>query len=83
MSGAESAKLASMVAGAVPVSFSRTLDSGTEIGTITINGTDTKLYSTDWTAMLPASIDADGGAGYIGTAPTKGQHQYYWSGGGT
>jgi len=77
MSGAESTKLASMVAGAVPVSFSRTLNSGTAIGTITINGTDTTLYSTDWTAMLPASADAAGGAGYIGTAPGQGQHQYY------
>lgn len=47
MTGAESEKLASMVAGAVPVSFSRSLNSGTTIGTITINGTDTTLYSTD------------------------------------
>ena len=47
MTGAESEKLASMVAGAVPVSFSRSLNSGTAIGTITINGTDTTLYSTD------------------------------------
>jgi len=46
MSAAQAAKLAGIAAGATAVSFSRSLSSGTKIGTITINGTATDLYST-------------------------------------
>ena len=44
---AEKTKLSGIAESADAVSFSRTLNSGTEIGTITINGTPTKLYSTN------------------------------------
>lgn len=47
MSADDKSKLDGIQAGADAVSFSRSLTSGTKIGTITINGTATDLYSTN------------------------------------
>jgi len=47
MSAADKAKLDGITESADAVSFSRSLSSGTKIGTITINGTATDLYSTN------------------------------------
>ena len=45
MSSADKAKLDGITASADTVSFSRSLTSGTKVGTITINGTGTDLYA--------------------------------------
>lgn len=50
---AQKNKLASITQGADSVSFTRTVTSGTKIGTITINGTGTDMYYAD-----PTSLDA-------------------------
>ena len=47
MSASDKGKLEGIQEGATAVSFSRNLTSGTKIGTITINGTATDLYSTN------------------------------------
>lgn len=57
MSKDDKAKLDSITASADAVSFSRSLTSGTKVGTITINGTGTDLYAptntdTHWTTGL-------------------------------
>lgn len=45
MSSSDKSKLDGIQAGADAVSFSRSLSSGTKIGTININGTDTNIYA--------------------------------------
>ena len=45
MSSSDKSKLNGIQAGADAVSFSRSLSSGTKIGTININGTDTDIYA--------------------------------------
>lgn len=45
MSSSDKSKLNGIQAGADAVSFSRSLSSGTKIGTININGTDTDIYT--------------------------------------
>lgn len=45
MSSSDKSKLDGIQAGADAVSFSRSLSSGTKIGTITINGTNTNIYA--------------------------------------
>lgn len=57
MSSSDKSKLDGIATGADAVSFSRSLTSGTKIGTITINGTGTDLYAptntdTHWTTGL-------------------------------
>ena len=47
MSASDKQKLDDITASADAVSFSRSLSSGTKIGTLTINGTATDLYSTN------------------------------------
>ena len=47
MTAAMVTKLNGIHSGANAVSFSRSLSSGTKIGTITIDGTATDLYSTN------------------------------------
>ena len=47
MIAADKAKLDTIAEGADNVTFTRNLSSGTKIGTITINGTATDLYSTN------------------------------------
>lgn len=67
------------------VSFTRTLNSGVKIGTITIGDTDTDIYSTEntWIPLTGATALNDGVAGYVSTAPTAGQQNYYLAGDGT
>lgn len=64
MTSAMVTKLNSIAENADNVSFSRKLTTGTEIGTITINGVDTKLYcetntNTTYTASTGLSLSAD------------------------
>ncbi len=47
MTASDKAKLDGIHTGATEVSFSRSLTTGTQIGTITINNTATTLYSTN------------------------------------
>ena len=59
MSSDDKAKLDGITASADAVSFSRSLTSGTKVGTITINGTGTDLYAptntdTHWTTGITA-----------------------------
>lgn len=65
---------------ATAVSFTRNLNSGTKIGTITINGTATDLYSTNntWTAFKGATSSAAGTAGYINAVPAAGDTDKYF-----
>lgn len=60
MSAADKAKLDGITASADSVSFTRSLTGGTKIGTITINGTGTDLYSTNNTTYSKATASADG-----------------------
>ena len=78
MSAADFTKLGSIASGATAVSFSRNLTSGTKIGTITINGTSTDLYSTNWTAFQGATSNAAGTAGYINVVPAAGNTGSYF-----
>ena len=80
MSAADKGKLEGIQEGATAVSFSRNLTSGTKIGTITINGTATDLYSTNntWTAFKGATASAAGTAGYINAVPAAGQTGLYF-----
>ena len=64
-----------MNATATTISYTPTLTSGQKIGTITINGTNNDLYTA--AAMTGASASAAGTTGYIGTAPTAAQNEYY------
>lgn len=67
------------------VSFTRTLNSGVKIGTISIGDTDIDIYSTEntWIPLTGATALNDGIAGYVPTAPTAGQQNYYLAGDGT
>lgn len=63
MSKDDKAKLDAITASADAVSFSRSLTSGTKVGTITINGTATDLYAptntdTHWTTGLKVGASA-------------------------
>ena len=80
MSGADKAKLDNIAEFADNVSFTRSLSSGTKIGTITINGTNTDLYSTNntWTAFKGATASAAGTAGYINAVPAAGETGKYF-----
>lgn len=63
MSSSDKSKLDGIQAGADAVSFSRSLSSGTKIGTLTINGTGTDLYcqtNTDTTYSAGAGIGLNG-----------------------
>lgn len=57
------------------VSFTRSLTSGTKIGSISIDGTSTDIYcekDTDtWTAMTGATSSANGTVGYVNAIPPK------------
>ena len=57
------------------VSFTRSLTSGTKIGSISINGTSTDIYcekDTDtWTPMTGATSSANGTVGYVNAVPPK------------
>ena len=69
---AEQTKLAGITESADAVSFTRDLTSGTKIGTITINGTDTDIYCNNDTntTYTPASAtpSADTANGAVGTS---------------
>lgn len=60
MSKTDKAKLDGITSSADSVSFTRNLTSGTKIGTITINGTSTVLYSTNNTTYTTATDSVDG-----------------------
>ena len=62
-------------------SFTRSLTSGTKIGSIKINGTSTDIYceTNVWNAMTGATSSADGTVGYINATPPKtGYNTKYW-----
>lgn len=69
---AEKTKLAGINESADAVSFTRNLTSGTKVGTITINGTDTDIYCNNDTntTYTPASAtpSADTTSGAVGTS---------------
>ena len=85
MTASDKAKLDGIHTGATEVSFSRSLTTGTQIGTITINNTATTLYSTNdtWIAFKGATSSAAGTVGYINAAPTTAQTLSYFAGNGT
>lgn len=56
----EKEKLAGITDGADSVSFTQSLTSGTQVGTITINGVDTKLYAPTKTTYGLATSTEDG-----------------------
>jgi len=60
LSASDKAKLDTVTENADAVSFTQKLTSGTEIGTLTINGTATKLYSTNNTTYSAATDAKDG-----------------------
>ena len=60
MSAADKTKLDGIASNADNVSFTRSLSSGTKIGTLTINGTGTDLYSTNNTTYSNASTSTAG-----------------------
>lgn len=60
MSKSDKAKLDTITKNADSVSFSRSLTSGTKIGTLTINGTSTVLYSTNNTTYSLATSSSNG-----------------------
>jgi len=76
MSAADKAKLDGIAAQADNVTFTRSLTSGTKIGTITINGTATDIYGekntdTKYSNFTAATASAAGNAGLV-PAPAKG-----------
>lgn len=56
MSSSDKSKLNGIQAGADAVSFSRSLSSGTKIGTININGTNTDIYAPTYSAGTGLSL---------------------------
>lgn len=86
MSAAQYNKLAGITDSADSVSFTRSLTSGTKVGTITVNGIGTDIYApTDtntWTAFKGATSSAAGTAGYV-PAPSSGQTGLFFKSDGT
>lgn len=85
MTVADKIKLDGIEPLATAVSFTRNLTSGTKIGTITINGTSTDLYSTNntWTSFKGATSSAAGRAGYINAVPAAGDTEKFFGSDGT
>lgn len=83
MSAADKKKLDGISDSADTVSFTRSLSSGTKIGTITINGTATDIYCSGGTStsFSGASSSSAGSAGLV-PAPSKGQQNAYLRGDG-
>lgn len=87
MSAADKAKLDGIAAQADNVTFTRSLTSGTKIGTITINGTATDIYGekntdTKYSNFTAATASAAGKAGLV-PAPAKGAQAKYLRGDAT
>ena len=87
MSATDKAKLDGITASADSVSFSRSLTSGTKVGTITINGTATDLYAptntdTTYSDMKGATASVAGTRGLV-PAPSAGQQTRFLKGDGT
>lgn len=85
MSASDKTKLDTIQSGAKVVNYESHLASGVKIGTITIGGTATDIFSTPdtWTAFKGATADAAGSAGYIGNAPAAGEQNAFFTGAGT
>lgn len=87
MSAADKAKLDGITASADSVAFSRSLTSGTKVGTITINGTATDLYAptntdTKYSDMVGATTSTAGTHGLV-PAPAAGAATRYLRSDGT
>lgn len=87
MSATDKAKLDGITSSADSVSFSRSLTSGTKVGTITINGTATDLYAptntdTTYSDMKGATTSAAGTRGLV-PAPAAGAATRYLRSDGT
>ena len=87
MSATDKAKLDGITASADSVSFSRSLTSGTKVGTITINGTATDLYAptntdTTYSDMIGATTSTAGTHGLV-PAPAAGAATRYLRSDGT
>ena len=87
MSATDKAKLDGITTSADSVSFSRSLTSGTKVGTITINGTATDLYAptntdTKYSDMVGATTSTAGTHGLV-PAPAAGAATRYLRSDGT
>ena len=87
MSATDKAKLDGITTSADSVSFSRSLTSGTKVGTITINGTATDLYAptntdTKYSDMVGATASTAGTHGLV-PAPAAGAATRYLRSDGT
>lgn len=87
MSATDKAKLDGITASADSVAFSRSLTSGTKVGTITINGTATDLYAptntdTKYSDMVGATTSTAGTHGLV-PAPAAGAATRYLRSDGT
>lgn len=87
MSATDKAKLDGITASADSVAFSRSLTSGTKVGTITINGTATDLYAptntdTKYSDVVGATTSAAGTHGLV-PAPAAGAATRYLRSDGT
>lgn len=87
MSAADKAKLDGIAAQADNVTFTRSLSSGTKIGTITINGTATDIYGekntdTTYSNFTAATASAAGKSGLV-PAPAKGAQAKFLRGDAT
>ena len=79
MSAADKSKLDGITASADSVSFTQGLTSGTEVGTITINGTDTKVYCSTNTDKAITAVASTSGTKYylLGASSTSNQQPRY------
>lgn len=82
MSAADKTKLNGITESADAVSYSQTQTAGTEIGTITINGTATTIYAPSYSNMTGATAEAAGAAGFV-PAPAAGKQSSFLRGDGT